>query len=217
MPDVFTYPGQEVDVTWDRRLCIHVGECTRARGAIFEKDRKPWGDPDRAGADEVAEVVARCPTGALAVARRDGDAGEPAQERATVTAADRGPLFVRGDLSIEGAADDMPGVRRRAALCRCGRSSRKPFCDGSHEAAGFSDHGAVGTGGTPQEDGEVRAGPLAVTPSPNGPLLVSGPFTLVSGSGRPASRLGRAALCRCGGSSNKPFCDGTHTRIGFRA
>jgi len=48
-----------------------------------------------------------------------------------------GPLFARGELAIEGAPDDMPAVRFRAALCRCGQSKNKPFCDGSHKAAGF--------------------------------------------------------------------------------
>ena len=48
-----------------------------------------------------------------------------------------GPLYVRGDLDIDGAESDMKGVRFRAALCRCGQSKNKPFCDNSHEEAGF--------------------------------------------------------------------------------
>jgi CDGSH-type Zn-finger protein len=52
---------------------------------------------------------------------------------------------------------------------------------------------------------------------PTGPYLVSGPFTLQDADGNPVSTEGKetVALCRCGGSVNKPFCDGTHSKIGF--
>jgi len=63
----------------------------------------------------------------------------------------------------------------------------------------------------------VRDGPLNVRPQPNGPLAVEGPLEIVSGTGRVVARVTRARLCRCGGSGNKPFCDGTHAKIGFRS
>ena len=56
----------------------------------------------------------------------------------------------------DGAADDMPSVRYRAALCRCGDSANKPFCDNSHEAADFQDYGAVG------ETGAANGAPVRV-------------------------------------------------------
>ncbi|HZQ36140.1 MAG TPA: CDGSH iron-sulfur domain-containing protein [Dehalococcoidia bacterium] len=53
---------------------------------------------------------------------------------------------------------------------------------------------------------------------PNGPYLVEGPLTVVDTEGREyKSDRPRIALCRCGNSANKPFCDGTHQRIGFDA
>ncbi len=53
---------------------------------------------------------------------------------------------------------------------------------------------------------------------PNGPYLVEGPLTVVDAEGREyKSDRPRIALCRCGGSANKPFCDGTHQRNGFEA
>jgi CDGSH-type Zn-finger protein len=59
---------------------------------------------------------------------------------------------------------------------------------------------------------------VLITPYRDGPLLVRGSFTLVDGEGNPIGR-GRnpVALCRCGKSSARPFCDGTHKLIGFRA
>lgn len=54
---------------------------------------------------------------------------------------------------------------------------------------------------------------------PNGPYRAHGPFVITDPQGNPiVIEEGRAvSLCRCGGSANKPFCDGTHGRIGFQA
>jgi CDGSH-type Zn-finger protein/uncharacterized Fe-S cluster protein YjdI len=208
------FPGREVDVDWDGRLCIHVGECGRAKGDLFVGGRQPWCQPDLVSADDVIEVVERCPTGAITHRRKDGGAEESAASANTVVVANNGPLYARGELRIEGAADDMPGVRFRAALCRCGQSKRKPFCDGSHDDAGFRDQGAIGDTG----DGiDAPGGALEIKPFPNGPLLLSGNVTLATASGREAWRGKGAALCRCGESKNKPFCDGTHKQVGFQA
>ncbi len=49
----------------------------------------------------------------------------------------------------------------------------------------------------------------------NGPLMVEGNFTVVDSEGNEVATKEKAALCRCGGSNNKPFCDGTHNKIGF--
>jgi CDGSH-type Zn-finger protein len=103
----------------------------------------------------------------------------------------------------------------RATLCRCGRSRNKPFCDNSHRDAGFSATGEPAT--VPSEPLEARAGRLRITPTKDGPLAVRGSLELCSGTGRTVQRLRSARLCRCGGSSTKPFCDGTHERIGFRS
>ena len=107
----------------------------------------------------------------------------------------------------------MKGVRFRAALCRCGESKNKPFCDNSHREQGFRDQGAVGDVG-PGHDGAV--GPLKIEAAKNGPLLLRGNVAIVAGSGRVAWKGARTALCRCGQSKNKPFCDGTHAQVGFK-
>ncbi|MBI2684425.1 MAG: CDGSH iron-sulfur domain-containing protein [Actinobacteria bacterium] len=211
---VHTYAGKDLDATWDARLCIHVGECTRAHGELFKSGRDPWGEPDRADADTVAEVVTRCPTGALAYVRKDGGPAETPNAENTAVIANNGPIYVRGDLGIPGIPADMPATSFRAALCRCGESKNKPFCDNSHESTGFVDRGAVGRTGSPLE---AIGGPLVIRPLPNGPLLVSGNLTIVSGLGRRAWQGTKTSLCRCGRSSDKPFCDSTHTKVGFVA
>jgi len=59
---------------------------------------------------------------------------------------------------------------------------------------------------------------VTVTPCPDGPLLVRGPFEIIGDDGEPIPRRRRTvALCRCGMSTIKPYCDGTHKITGFRA
>jgi CDGSH-type Zn-finger protein len=60
---------------------------------------------------------------------------------------------------------------------------------------------------------------VKITAKPNGPYRVEGPITLINVDGQEIDLTGKPAisLCRCGASSNKPFCDGTHSKIGFQA
>lgn len=212
---IFEYQGKAQTVTWDRRLCIHVGECGRAKGDLFVAGRDPWCDPDFAQQDDVADVVARCPTGALAVRNHDGSQQtEPAPDDNEVHVANDGPLYVSGDLVVDGASADMHSVSRRAALCRCGESKNKPFCDNSHRDVDFQDAGAVGDTGLAENE---RGGRLEINRIPDGPIEVSGNFVIRAGSGRKAWSGRKAYLCRCGKSANKPFCDGAHKEAGFKA
>jgi CDGSH-type Zn-finger protein len=52
---------------------------------------------------------------------------------------------------------------------------------------------------------------------PNGPYLVEGDIELLDPTGARVETQGVVALCRCGGSTRKPFCDGTHSKVGFAA
>jgi CDGSH-type Zn-finger protein/uncharacterized Fe-S cluster protein YjdI len=210
----FQYTGEQIDVEWDARLCIHIGECGRADGDLFQAGRKPWCDPNLSSTDHVAEVVERCPTGALFYKSKDENQREKPPAENKVTVSYNGPYFFTGELAINGVGEDMPGVAYRAALCRCGASANKPFCDNSHEKAEFKDYAAVGQSGSINSD---EGGELKITPLDDGPLMVKGNLTVISGSGRRAWQGSKLALCRCGASRNKPFCDGAHVKAGFKS
>ena len=211
---VFKYRGDKATVSWHGRLCIHMGECGRAKGDLFVAGRDPWCQPDESPDDEVEEVVLRCPTGALTVNYKDGSHIEAADSDNTVHVAYNGPLFVRGDLDIDGALGNAPGLRFRAALCRCGLSGNKPFGDNSHEKQNFQDYGAVGETG---DENAARGGVLTVQPIDDGPLVCKGNVTIFNSSGRESFHASQAVLCRCGASNNKPFCDGQHKKVGFKS
>lgn len=209
----FSFAGKQVDVVWDERLCIHIAECGRSAGDLFVGGRQPWCQPDLVESAEVVDVVERCPTGALTCTLKESGRPETADTENTLTVSCNGPYFVRGDLVIENAPQDMPGIAYRAALCRCGRSANKPFCDNSHEQASFQDYGAVGETGAPLPE---QGGQLTVKTLADGPLLLTGNLTIMAGSGRNAWQGNSVALCRCGASQNKPFCDGSHKDAGFK-
>ena len=208
----FDYPGKNATVSWNGPLCIHIGECGRAKGELFVGGRKPWCQPDLVTDTEVQEVVERCPTGALSVRLTDGSRPEKADSVNTVQVAYNGPLFVRGELELEAAPENVPGLKFRAALCRCGQSGNKPFCDNSHEDAGFRDYGAIGESG---DDNAASGGLLQIKAIKNGPLVLQGNVTLKGGAGRKSWQGKQVTLCRCGSSRNKPFCDGQHKVVGF--
>lgn len=205
------YTSDEIDVTYDVQRCIHAAECVRGLPAVFDTGKRPWIQPKNAAADAVAEVVGRCPTGALHFERKDGGAAEAAPEQNHIRVTANGPLYVQGDVAIE--VDDETVTETRLALCRCGQSANKPFCDNAHKAAGFTDAGQIGRDG---DAGLEPTGRLEIEPSLNGPLRLNGRFRLVSADGETIFQGEKAALCRCGQSSKKPFCDGTHRKIDFR-
>ncbi len=133
MAKVHEYRGEDIVVTYDLGRCIHAAECVKGSARIFNPKRTPWVDPDQATADEVADVVSRCPTGALQYERLDGGPAEAAPETNRCTIEEAGPLQLHGSITVRGPDGDVRLEDTRVALCRCGLSVNKPFCDGSHE------------------------------------------------------------------------------------
>ncbi len=130
------YATDELVVEWEPRLCFHSTNCVRALPQVFDETRRPWIAVDAAPAGEVEKAVARCPSGALRT-RRVG-VPPPRRERpADVCASANGPLLVSGGIRVLDADGNVLFEGDRAALCRCGGSSNKPFCDGTHRTNDF--------------------------------------------------------------------------------
>jgi CDGSH-type Zn-finger protein/uncharacterized Fe-S cluster protein YjdI len=202
--------GKQVRIRFDGQRCIHARACVLTLPQVFKANVEgPWIDPDAATPEELHALAERCPSGAISIERLDGGPAEAPSGRNVVAVLENGPYAVRGDLQIGKA------TCTRATLCRCGASKNKPYCDNSHNDVGFA---ATGQFPAPTElpAWEAPAG-LEVTAFPNGPLKVAGPHEITCGTGRAVKRGATAFLCRCGASENKPFCDGTHRKIGFEA
>jgi len=168
-----------------------------------------WLHPELASAEELVEIAHNCPSGAIRYERLDGGQGEAAPMRNVVRVRENGPYAVHGQFNVAGREE------LRATLCRCGQSQSKPYCDGSHVGAGFRASGEAEAVSEPDASNMPRE--VTVQPIADGPLVVHGAVELVSGTGHTISRAPGPTLCRCGQSANKPFCDGSHARVGFRA
>ena len=125
-----------------------------------------------------------------------------------------GPLCLTGRIQVE-VDGEIVADTDDVALCRCGHSNNKPFCDGSHRRVGFSDAGVI-LGGrlVPGPDEPAEDDPVVIVCRTDGPLLVRGPLTVVASDGETVHGT-KGALCRCGASSTRPFCDGSHRETGF--
>jgi CDGSH-type Zn-finger protein len=210
-----------------------------------------------------------------------------AAEEPVIQVTPNGPYIVRGGLEVRGPDGAVAETQEVYALCRCGGSANKPFCDGTHAKNDFrgdetADRGPIGhrqddyqgEGVTIHDDRSVcaHAGlctdnlsevfrlreepwidaggadvdavvaqvqrcpsgalsvsvggdaelveeelPQGVSPVPNGPYRVTGGVQVLAADGAAYEVRNRQTLCRCGGSSNKPFCNGTHWKIRFQA
>jgi CDGSH-type Zn-finger protein len=140
------------------------------------------------------------------------DATLPTNQPANVVfTAPNGPLIATGELQIDTGAEVVS--QPRASLCRCGASAKKPFCDGSHRMIGFVEPGEA----APEESiaAITAEGPISFSMIPGGPLIAAGPLTLQNAAKVTIATTTETALCRCGASANKPYCDGSHNTIGF--
>jgi CDGSH-type Zn-finger protein/uncharacterized Fe-S cluster protein YjdI len=206
-----TVTGKSATITFDSHRCIHARRCVLGEPAVFKANVEgPWIDPDAAGPEDLLRVAMNCPSGAIHVTRRDGGREEGNPKINTIALRENGPLAINAEIDLAGTR-----IGTRATLCRCGQSNNKPYCDSSHVAAGFAASGEPAT--TASAALAKRDGVLAITPYPNGPLGVAGPVEIISGTGRTIDRVEKTTLCRCGQSARKPYCDGTHRKVGFVA
>ena len=205
------YRGTRILVRSKGERCIHSRYCVLGRPDVFVPNAEgPWIKPDAESADSVAAQIMLCPSGALTFQRLDGGAEEKPPGVNTVRIWENGPLFFNAELDIAGDASGF-----RATLCRCGQTKHKPYCDHSHVESGFAATGEPESKAS--EPLAVRNGRLKVTPQKDGSLMVEGALEICTASGRTVSRETKTWLCRCGHSGKKPFCDGTHKKVGFRA
>lgn len=205
------YEGKNIVVYFEGSRCIHAARCVSGLPNVFKANVPgPWIEPDSANPDELAELIKTCPSGALRFERKDTGANESAPAINNINIVADGPLAVTGDLML----DEQQESSTRATLCRCGASKNKPYCDNSHKEISFEDSGTPGTG---ELSLDLRSAPLNITPAKDGPLMVEGPVEIRSSNGGVVSRIESIALCRCGGSKNKPYCDGSHVQRGFKA
>jgi CDGSH-type Zn-finger protein len=132
------YEGKELVVLDNRGTCCHFGNCTDRLPQVFHHDGDPFVTANGADADAIEGIVRQCPSGALGFVK-DGVQYEGEQSEAEIFVAHNASYYVRGGIELEGEVMNAGASREHYALCRCGKSKNKPFCDGSHWYAHFTD------------------------------------------------------------------------------
>ena len=216
MPDRRTYETDAIRVHWDSSRCIHTAICLRELPEVFDVRARPWVDVEGADADSIAATVERCPTGALRHERLDDAPGEEPRRPTTVIPIEDGPLLMVGDLEVQSPDGTQITHEGRLTLCRCGMSRNQPFCDNSHMRRSWQSGpaGAPVKEYPPPREGAAD-GPTRVVPTQDGYLDLRGHIRVHGSRGELLCEAGRTFLCRCGNSSTKPFCDGSHEPSDF--
>jgi CDGSH-type Zn-finger protein len=131
------WQGQGVVLYDDGSLCTHAGFCRNRRTDAWALAE---GAADPEARSQFMAMIHRCPSGRLTYAD-SGDPGttvEPSFEP-SIGVEPNASYWVRGGIPVVSEDGATYEVRNRQTLCRCGHSQNKPFCDGSHQAARFTD------------------------------------------------------------------------------
>jgi CDGSH-type Zn-finger protein len=129
----------------------------------------------------------------------------------TILVTTNGPLECKGEIELYAADGSSLAHETHTWLCRCGHSQEKPYCDGSHERTGFRDESVPPS--TADTSAADLTGPVRITLREKGPLKLVGPLCVLHPSAGLIFAGAETALCRCGASRKKPFCDGTHRQL----
>lgn len=136
-----TYKGDGFAVVWKPGTCIHSTLCWKNLRNVFDPFKRPWITLENGTKEEIKERVMACPSGALVwqeeSAETEAPAPVPAVEQAYVEIRPDGPLLVKGEVLLIHPDGKREFCQQPTALCRCGGSANKPFCDGSHRKIGF--------------------------------------------------------------------------------
>jgi len=131
-----SYEGENIIIYYNPDVCSHDAHCVNGLPPVFKKDVKPWIDPDGGSVRDIIKVIDKCPSGALSYGFGDKRYQELDQEPAIITRKD-GPLNIQGYVQLVDDQASIPENAEHYALCRCGHSKNKPFCDGCHQEEGF--------------------------------------------------------------------------------
>lgn len=136
------YSNGEVTVLWKPHLCIHSGICFRGLPSVFDPRVRPWVNAEGGTTGQIVDQVAKCPSGALSILLNEKtqsnihsmeNNNENYGNEVKIMVMVKGPLIVKGDCIVVDESGNETIKNGQVALCRCGASKNKPYCDGSHK------------------------------------------------------------------------------------
>jgi len=134
------YSNGEITVVWKPHLCDHSAVCIRELPKVFDTFSRPWIKMDAASSEKIKEVVDRCPTKALtwfangeSAKLENNNTEQQEVQKTTISLIKNGPIRVFGNFILINEDNEPVASEDKISLCRCGKSNRLPFCDGSHK------------------------------------------------------------------------------------
>lgn len=135
------YTNGEVTVVWKPSICIHSAICFKGSPTVFNPHQRPWITPEGGTTQQIIDQVKKCPSGALSYFMNNETETKPVSitGESIVEVVPNGPLLVYGNLKVKESNGNEVTKNKVTAFCRCGNSSNKPYCDGTHQKIGFKD------------------------------------------------------------------------------
>jgi uncharacterized Fe-S cluster protein YjdI len=138
----FKYSKDNVTIVWKPEQCIHSKICWTDLRDVFDPFRKPWVNMDGASLEAIVAQVGKCPSGALSILSSVENKymdNQSSKEPVAIQIKPNGPILIQTSCAVtkpDGTVEIREGV---TALCRCGASANKPYCDGAHKKIEFKD------------------------------------------------------------------------------
>ena len=126
------YQKDDLTIHWDLDKCAHSGICVKSLSNVFKPKEKPWIDVDGATKEEIMTAIDKCPSGALSYSV-EGVAEENDVPEVSVTIIHNGPARVKGKVAFINKDGEEEIKDGQFSICRCGKTEKSPFCDGSHK------------------------------------------------------------------------------------
>lgn len=136
-----SYPGKNITIHDNRRICSHAAECVKNLPLVFRLNQRPWIDSDQEkNIEKIIQTIKLCPSGALSYSIH-GNEYRDYNVNPLVKVGKDGPYQIRGGIELMSRESQLPNdaSKEHYSLCRCGASSNKPFCDGTHTTINFKD------------------------------------------------------------------------------
>jgi uncharacterized Fe-S cluster protein YjdI len=142
-----SYKNDDITVYWRPELCIHSANCLIGLPGVFDSSERPWINTSGASSKEIIKTINTCPSRALLYLKNVNNTPRKIRKRkrkppkfARIQILKDGPAIISGNFVLRGPDKKKLHLKtEKAAICRCGASSKKPLCDGTHLSIGFKD------------------------------------------------------------------------------
>jgi len=132
------YTNGEITVVWKPGLCTHSAICVQTLPNVYKPKEKPWIQIENGTTEALQAQVSKCPSGALTYyMNNESQPMKTADSNVKIEIINNGPAIITGGFQVEDKTRNIEDQKDRVAICRCGLSGNKPYCDGSHRENAF--------------------------------------------------------------------------------